>query len=304
MSTELKSRFEKASAISGFELEKLKSLFVAKNQYENEELLKEAIELTDKESITRTLEIWGGIPVTKINIISKILLGDEKEVTKESKETKETTVLTQLLQSSRPIQQWSDEELLTAYIKKDQEEFEFELNKRAKGRRFIVISNHETEEIDTEATLRMLKRARKEDIPSFYQTGDGENIHIYRIEDYHKSNRIRSESPLRPGIALFDDFCPVSNISFSGVGMSARRFIRLIREVEGEQPKRDEKYLVEIGREKGLDGLMREYPELHDTYMRRSADETLPTLKLVENVTSTYITKSDPFNAHSGKRIF
>lgn len=291
MNAELKTRIENAAKILGVTPADIKAKFVAQEHANDDDLVESVIGMTSYDEMCPPDST---LP-HKTKLALKMVFGNQPSKPTTTEPKSETSILSQLLQSSRPIQQWSDEELLRSYIEKDQEEYEFELNKRAKGRRFIVLSNRETDEIDVVASLGMLKRARKEEIPSFYVTADNVSIHVYRIEDYHRDNRIRSESPLRPGVALFDDFCPVSNISFAGVSMAARRLLRLIREVEGEMPKRDEKHLVEIAREHNVDGLLREYPELTDTYMRKVASDTLPTLKLVENVASTYTVKSDPF---------
>lgn len=305
MSTDIFSRIEKAAKILGKTPDDVKTIFVSEKHISDDDLVVTAIEMSEYDEVIQEYENMHGVVPNKFRTAIKIILGENKsEPVVENSTASERSVLEQLLQSSRPIQQWSDEEVLKSYIESDREDLESELNKRAKGRRFIVLTGKEPEEIDIDASLRMLKRARKEDIPSFIKTSDDEIINIYRVEDYHQDNRVRSESPLRPNVALFDDFCPVSNLNFAGIDQESRQYIRLIRDNCGEQSRGEESNIVTVAREKGFDGLKSLYPEIHDFYRTAFIRGTLPTLKMVEKVSSKYSTTADPFNAKYGKRTF
>lgn len=309
MDTTISARIEQASKILGLPQDQLRGRFVSSESINDDNLIQTVLSVSDSYDVINTIEHYSGKGIftqAQLKAAVSILIGvtpDSQKPTISDDVSRKSSLLEELLRSQRPVQQWSDEELLQAYIDKDQEEYEYELNKRAKGRRFIVLADRDTEVIDVASTIRMLKRARKEDIPSHYQPPEGDLIHIYRIEDYHQSNRIRSESPLRPGVALFDDFCSVSNISFAGIDMNARRYLRIIHEAEGNMSRRDEKNIVEIARTEGIAGLIKEYPELNDIFMRKSMNDTLPTLKLVENVASAYVTKADPFKPSRHKQF-
>lgn len=210
------------------------------------------------------------------------------------------TSLVDLIRNQRPVSQWSDEEVLTKYIQTDDEQYESELQRRSKNRRFIVLKEG-NKEVDVEASLLMLKRARKEEIPSFFIGEDKKVIHIYKVEAYHIENRVRYESPLRPGVMLFDGFCKVSNQNFKNVGDPARKFLRLIHLFGGTQSRMEEAKLVKIAEKEGVDGLGKIFPEILEQYMELSATDSLPSLKIISPVETR---QADPFYQKTGNRTY
>ena len=240
-------------------------------------------------------EIDGNLPLLKVKAAAGILKGDDpfNKVIELPKKESESTALKALLKASEPIAGWKDEEVLRGYIETDRDDLEYELQKRAKGKRFIVLTD-DKKEIDVEASLKMLKRARKEDIPSSIVTEDDKYIHIYKVENYHVDNRVREESPLRPGVTLFDGYCPVTKINFAKVSDSARKMLRLINTFEGKQSRTEERRWVDVAKEKGIDGLGVIFPEVHEHYLELSRADKLPSLKMIAPLETP---KADPFRS-------
>lgn len=314
MSTELLSRIEKAAKILGKSPDDVKCFFIDKENIDDIDLLTTSIELTTYDEMMEGIKNdFGATFITnKIRTAMKIILGD-KQSNKTEDKTSEISVLQKIIDSNRPIQQWSDKDVLDAYIDTEDDQYEYELNKRAKGRRFIILNDTEPETINVEASLNMLKRARKENPPSHYKSGT-EIIYVYRIEDYHSRNRVRAESPFHPKVALFDDYCPVSNISFEGIDVRVRKVMRLILEHEVELTRRDKIDMVAIVRsiksnvrnaessvKEQISALIDMYPDIGSEYKKRKLLGTLPPLKMIESVSSVRDVKADPFNPTGGQ---
>jgi len=215
--------------------------------------------------------------------------------------------MTTLLQL-RPYEQWSDEELLTEYIASENHDIEFQLNKRAKGRRFIVLGDAKA--ISVEATLLMLKRARKEDIPMFHTTAEGKAITIHRIEEYHTANRAHHESPFVRGVILFDETCPVSLVNFSGISLRMRQFLRIVVD-SSDAPtyaKTSRDYLhtlfeqIKDASSVEDSALAKRYPEALYDFFQKEVAGTLPALRIIVSVDSM-TQKADPFQSKS-HRVF
>ena len=305
----LEERVEKAAKILNI---KAKDLIKALNENGVDSIEMLDANTTTYKDLQGVIQIMNSpvlIPVIKVKAAASILKGEnpfaerEETVLDSSDSTKkesETSSLATLIKSQRPVNQWSDEEVLLKYLETEDEQYESDLQRRAKGRRFVILTGN-SQEVDVDASILMLKRARKEEIPSFITTEDKKTIHIYKIEEYHRENRVRYESPLRPGVTLFDGFCQVSNQNFKNVGDPARKMLRLIYDAQGKQSRMDETRLVELAEKEGVDGLARIYPEVHEQYMNLAATDSLPSLKTIAPVETRH---ADPFYQKSGNRTY
>jgi len=259
----------------------------------------------DLQGILMDIKELKAAPMLKIKAVAAILKGEDpfgkvpEIVELPKKESNHSLV--ELIRSQRHVTQWTDEEVLTKYIETDDEQYEAELQRRSKNRRFIILKEGSQTEVDIEASIIMLKRARREEIPSFFTSDDKKIIHIYKIESYHIDNRVRYESPLRPGVILFDGFCHVSNQNFKKVDDRARKFLRLIHEFEGNQSRLEETNLVNIAEVRGVNGLGELFPEILELYMEREATDSLPSLKTIAPVETR---QADPFYQKSGNRKY
>jgi len=299
-----KDRVEKSAKILKINTKKLTQT-LQENGVDDIELLDASTTShNDIQGILRNIEELVA-PILKIKAAAAILKGEDpfgkvsQIVELPKKETNHSLV--DLIKSQRPVTQWSDEEVLNKYIETDDEQYESELQRRSKNRRFIILKEGTQEEVDVDASLVMLKRARKEDIPSFITGENKKVIRIYKVEAYHIANRVRYESPLRPGVMLFDGFCQVSNQNFKNVDDPARKFLRLIHTIEGTQSRLEETKLVDIAESEGVDGLGRIYPEILDQYMELSTTDSLPSLKVIAPVETR---QADPFYQKSGNRKY
>lgn len=132
-----------------------------------------------------------------------------------------------LVNGIKPLANWSDREVLVAYASDQTDELESQLIVRSKGRRFVVTNPTDSDNIDVESTLAMLKRARKEDMPEYYRTSDGSVVYLHRVNDLNRKSRIRHICPVCGGI-LFDDHCSVCDIHFGGLTKEQRQFIWVV----------------------------------------------------------------------------
>ena len=236
-------------------------------------------------------------PFLKAKMAAAILKGDNP-LEEKKEDTSETSMLADLIKSQRPVEQWSDQEVLEAYIADQDEMYERNLQLRSKNRPFIILEKGSNDKIDIKATLMMLKRARKEDIPKQIKTPDG-FIRIYKVEEFTVGNRVRYESPLRPGSILFDGYCSQCKQNFSNVCEEERIVLRLIYEQEGQMSRSEETKLVKLA-EQGMDFLIEDYGDVYIKYQNLKLREELPKLKIIAPLE----TKADPFKPGSGHRVY
>jgi hypothetical protein len=229
------------------------------------------------------------VPILKLKIAASFLKGIDPFVEHPSENLSAISTVKALFEANKPITNWSDKEVLEGYIESNRDDLESELQRRSKGQPFVVLKDESNEEVDIEASLMMLKKARKETIPSIIQTPDKKTIRVFKVENYHIDNRIRYESPLRPGVTLFDGYCPVSKFNFSKVPEKARQFLRLIYEKEGKMNHYQEFVLVENAE---LGALAQVYPDIYEDFKERELMGTLPKLTIVAPLETK---KADPF---------
>lgn len=304
--TSFVERIEKASKYLDITTKKLTSILKNEGIDDIELLDANTTTFIDMECIL-TESNNGKAPRLKIKMASSILKGDDpladkkEEIRELPNKKSDSSVLADLIKSQRPLPQRSDEEILKEYITTDREDLESELQRRAKNRPFVIMKEDSKNEVDIDASLVMLKKARKEIIPSSYQTANKKLIRIYKIEEYHKDNRVRNDSPIRPGVTLFDGFCPVSNQNFTKVSDSARKMLRLIYNDLGEQSRLDETRLVEVAENEGVEGLGKIFPEIYETYLNWKETDNLPSLKVLAPLESK---KADPFHIKNNHRTY
>jgi hypothetical protein len=290
MSNSIDDRIIKAAKIIGTTPEKIKSHIVSKDEIEDTELIITVIDTLTVDEVTHLFE-----PVHnshgKCIAAAKILKAEAKEP---QKEIKQESNLEQLLNSMKPIANWSDEELLTGYIESERDDLEFELQRRAKGRRFIVLLEEGTDLIDVKSTLMMLKKARKTDIPDMIKDADSNVTWVYRIEEIHPANRIRHECPIDPKYILFEDYCSHCEINFSGISLECRQKLRLIS-LNEKYDSVDMGNLIDCIRESGEGFVDTHYPRITKQFNELKMIGNLPSLIKYETPT-TPSKAQDPFS--------
>jgi len=213
--------------------------------------------------------------------------------------------MAQVFKAARPIQQWSDRELLEKFVQDRDPEIETELhNKRARGQNFVVLvpGKYEPgkEKINLETTLELLKSARKRTVPSIVSNGDGYSA-VYKITELNLADRIIDYCPIC-GEVLYKGYCEKCSLNFSPVGEKERAYINLIAQSSNfnKNSFSDRKAIMASGA-KGLDDLKQTWPSLAKTFDEMDATGSLPKLRVIENRPSR--TVADPFFME-GSRAF
>lgn len=238
------------------------------------------------------------IPVTRFKRIWRILKGSTPE-TKTEEVSTPTSEISALAESMKPIGQWKDDRLLSEYGPECSSDIEEELNRRSKGRRFVVFSNEALHEIDSETSLKFLRQARRIETPETY-IKDGKMIRLYQVGQF--PSLVYDTCPLHPDQILMDGYCDKCGATWNDVQENARIFVRVMVE-EGEEPTStfEIRHLIEDATN-GLDALLVAYPKVGILYNERSTEENLPSLKLRHSSGSNKV--ADPFNVRTSKRRF
>jgi hypothetical protein len=202
----------------------------------------------------------------------------------------------QVIKAMRPIDTWSDEELVAQYGPDCASNIVDDLIRRSKGRAFVVFKDEAANVVDVATTLRMLKEARKRETPVNYKVADMLK-RLYRAGDF--PSQVYHECPLHPGVLLIDDYCDKCGHSWEAVKPTARQFVRIIAEM-GEAPKDGPgiRQLVNTAAQ-GDNALSGDYPKVYMRYLELVQEDRLPSLKSRTSIPSG-VGRSDPFAV--GKR--
>jgi hypothetical protein len=196
-----------------------------------------------------------------------------------------------VVQAIRPIDNWSDEELIAAYGPDCPID---EMVRRSKGRAFVVFKNEEANIVDCDITLRMLREARKRETPVHYKSTDALK-RLYRAGDF--PSQVYEECPLHAHVLLLDGYCDECGHTWEGISLEAKQFARVLKE-SGEAPKDGPgiRQLLATART-GINALTSDYPKVSMKFHELKTEEKLPSLKSRKAVSTG---KQDPFAA--GKR--
>ena len=240
------------------------------------------------------------LPVARFKRVWSILKAKAQDTAEKQPERPETAsdAIQKMVETLKPIGQWTDAELLAKYGVEASSEIIDELDSRAKGRAFVVFSNEPENIIDVETTLRMLKEARKRETPVCYKAADTLK-RLYKAGDF--PSQIYSECPLHPGVLLVDGYCDKCSQSWEGVGELQRQFVRIIQQM-GEAPKDSPgmRQLIMTAMKPGTSELAADYPKVFVRFNDLAAEDKLPSLKSRTAVMDG-VGRSDPFAP--GKRF-
>ena len=214
---------------------------------------------------------------TKAKVAARILKGPASPVVQEQKPVVDAVTI---LREMKPVANWSDEEILNAFIANPTDELESQLVVRSKGRRFIITEKLGSDVIKVPETLAMLKKARKDEIPEFIRSPDGVVTYVYRMNEINTSSRLRHECPFDPNYILFDDYCAHCDINFAGVGKRERQFLRVFAKVTNMFGW-SQKGVVETAR-KGCDALIAAHPSVAKQFFDLESVGQLPSLVKME----------------------
>jgi len=200
--------------------------------------------------------------------------------------------MAEMIQANKPLGQWTDEDLLKLYSPDVSSSIIEELEKRSKNRPFVVFKDEAEGTIDTEATLRLLKEARKRETPVHYKVADSLK-RVFVAGDFPA--QVFYECPLHPGVLLFDGYCDECGHTWEGVSNEARQFCRVILD-EGEEPheKPSLRQLINTARQGGDDDLKGDYPKVYNRFKELDTEDRLPSLK--SRTATAEPDGSDPFS--------
>lgn len=215
---------------------------------------------------------------TKAKVAARILKASETPIVQEQKPVDAIAILREL----KPVANWSDEEILNAFIANPTDELESQLVVRSKGRRFIITEKLGSDVIKVPETLAMLKKARKDEIPEFIRSPDGIVTYVYRMNEINTSSRLRHECPFDANFILFDDYCAHCDINFAGIGKRERQLLRLCTKHSSNlNTPYSLKNVTETAR-KGFDALAIAFPGAAKQFFELESVGKLPSLVKME----------------------
>lgn len=261
-------------------------------------------------------EGYKDIPTLKKRAAASVLKGEDpfgehakKEVpVKESSDnspglSRETAdAVKDVIHSLKGISTLKDQDLLEMFDKDREPQVEDELNRRAKGQRFIVLKSSSTKEedigsepIDIETSLILLRKSRRIKIPTIIPGPDGTIVPVYKLDDLHMDERIVELCPIC-GDILFRGYCEKCQVNFSDIALEPRQFIKLVVDSGRLNVKSytDRKAVV-ADAIKGIGRLRQVWPSVEPKFRELKMSENLPRLKMVRNLPSEQ--PADPFFA-------
>jgi len=180
---------------------------------------------------------------------------------------------------NRPVSQWGDKELVESYGIDCSTEIQDEFSKRSKEQAVVAFKDENSDEVDVEVTLDVLRQSRRRrNIPKTIRK-DGK---VYRLMEVGQfPSVVYEESPLVPGSLLLNGYCEASQADFSDVGNRERQFIRVVVD-EGEAPDIDNRMSI-VGivstAEKGISELEKLFPNVAIKFRELDKTDGLPSLK-------------------------
>jgi len=128
----------------------------------------------------------------------------------------------ELIKSTRPKSEWSDEELLNVYDETSTDVADI-IGKRTRGRPCIVFQKDGS--VDVEVSLKLIKIAKRQPTQETHKLDNGRLVTVYRPGVFLA--KALEESPFFPGVALVDGFCSKSGTQWNGVETRDRVLCRL-----------------------------------------------------------------------------
>jgi hypothetical protein len=162
-----------------------------------------------------------------VNVLVGLDPAEQAEADKPAASTKSDVA--QLIEANRPVEQWSDKELVEAYGIDGDTRVTDTLAKKAKGNPFVVFD--EDGNVDVETTIELLRLSRRQATPDTYNNKKGELKNVYRVGEFPMT--YLEECPIFDDIILVNGFCERSKVSWKDVSIEDRVIVRVAHEVVG-----------------------------------------------------------------------
>lgn len=251
---------------------------------------------TTMEDIVEIIDgLEGDIPKLKKKTAAGILKGEGKE--KKALPSIDQSIVEEL-KMGRPIEQWTDEDLLKRYADKREYEVGQELHKRAKQQRFVVLMPSENgyspgkEVIDISKSLELLKNARKRTNPSMIPVENGARL-VYYIIELNIQDRLIEICPFCGG-TLYQGYCDHCPVNLVGIDDDSRAYMALISKMDNFNSKSmSDRKAVVTSAMKGLENLKSDWPSLSNVFEELKILNTLPQLRVIASRPAKKV--DDPF---------
>lgn len=188
-----------------------------------------------------------------------------KEAKEESK-FQEVSSLSSLIQTIKPVGQWTDLELLEKYGKDCPSEIEDILRRRCKERHCIIF--FEDGSVDVENSLYMFRKARFQETPSTIMIKD-QMRQVYKVGEFPLD--VLFECPIHKNVLLVDGYCEECGVTFDTQNSEKLALLRLIREGTTTDPI--------IYKSMDFGQLSKEFPKIMIKFRELKDEDKLPSLK-------------------------
>lgn len=230
-------------------------------------------------------------PIALVRLGNKFLKGNASKITTEDSTPTLSNSIQTLIASSRPLSQWSDEELLDKYDQSNMDVIEV-LRKRSNGRHCIVHMDNGT--INKEISLKLLRLSKRQVTSETFQV-EGILVRVYRPGDFPPM--LIDESPFNEGVPLVDGVCGKTNTNWNDISHEIRVLCRIqYFFIEQKQLGNSAlKALWKNARNLETEKFRAEYPEAYLMYRDMVAKNKLPSLKVDSRGSNTTTKKDDSF---------
>lgn len=226
------------------------------------------------------------LPVPRFRRIWRIL----KDGTVEESHKESEGLTKDVLNRITPIGQWSDEQLLEKYSPVCDRAVETELKARSELRPCIIFKFKSKDEIDVELSLKLLREARRREVPNVYKS-EGKTYKVYRVGEFPEDTYTRC--PVT-GSLLFENYSEKIGVKWE-MPYDALQFVALLVNNGVDVTAMVARELQKEYKDRGLDGLKDLFPKIGVQYEELKEINELPNLKATLNSRDA---KMDPF----GKR--
>jgi len=229
------------------------------------------------------------IPVPRFRKIWGILKEGGTEESGSHMSTSNIDALKAVVQSVRPIGQFSNKELLVRYSENPEDSAaEDELRKRSNGNRCIAYGKDGSLSVTMSASL--LAKAKKGiNIPSIMKTENGDIFRVFNIGD--SPEQTYDICPVT-GKVLFEGYSDVLGVTWV-VPQEVRQFIWLMNDQGIKIDAFTANNIQKLYKDEGFDALKMQYIKIADVYEELKDLGDLPALKA--KLTSRQTKIADPF---------
>ena len=266
----------------------------------------DALDLLLSETTTEedALKVFAGIPIARFRAGWALLKGRKTETQGDPTGEKSESILKAL----RPVDQWSDEDLVNAYDQNCSTKIFAELRERSKNRRFVAFDD-ENGRCSKEVTLQLLRMARRQPIGTTwaddqfgqFHPATGKTYHIYPAGEFPMP--LVEECPLHDDIILVDGYCEKCMESWKGVTHPDRILARLTKPYVGDSWQNAmwisdliKKLKACVGNSNLNDNPLFSVKKAVIDYRELKEENRLPVL--TRKLSQTRHGKSDPFHVH------